>query len=131
MTRAERKRRVTAGLVTLARRRIRVASIRPGVLGDELVEFADGTCVWLEVRDGTSALRRLAAASASRDVYLCRIEPCFGCSWYQMSFAHDGEVGSTVLARVKQYESKTIWVPWVSISRWRRQLRDQHDDHGR
>lgn len=122
---------MTAGLATLASRRVPIASIRPGVLGDDLIAFVDGTCVWLEVRDGTSALRQLAARSAGQPVYLHRIEPCFGCGWYQLGFSHGGslgEIGPTVLARVKQYESKTIWVRWAPMSRWHRQWSDQHRD---
>jgi hypothetical protein len=98
---------VTAGLAALASGRVRIASVRPGVSGDELIEFVDGTRVWLDVRDGTTSLRRLAARLARQDVYLCRIEPCFGFSWYQLGFSDSGELGPTVLARVKQYESTT------------------------
>lgn len=107
-SRAERKRQVTAGLATLASHRVRVASVRPDVLGTELIEFEDGTRLWLDVRDGTVALRRLAPQSAHQGFYLCRIEPCFGFCWYQLGFSHAGEIGPTVLARVNQYESKTI-----------------------
>lgn len=125
-SRAERKRRVAAGLATLASQRVRITSVGPGVLGAEVVEFEDGTRLWLDVRDGTVALRRLGALTTSRDLYLCRIEPCFGCCWYQLSFSYAGEIGPTVLAGVKQYESKTTWVQWSESSRWHRRRRERH-----
>jgi hypothetical protein len=115
--RAERKRRVTAGLSALSRRRVRISSVSKGVLGDELLEFSDGTRIWLEVRDGAAALRRLAVQSGRSNLYLRRVEPCFGCSWYQLDLSGPGGTGPTVLARVKRYESKTTWVSWVPSSR--------------
>jgi len=118
--RAERKRRVTAGLEGLATLRVPVASVRPGVLGDQLVEFVDGTRVWLHVRDGSTTLRRLAARSSCQDVHLGCVEPCFGSCWYQLRFSTVGETGPTVLVRVKQFESGTTWLRWVSSSWWRR-----------
>jgi len=127
-SRAERKRRTTAGLSALASRRVRIASVTPGELGDQLIEFADGTRLRLEVRHGTTALRRLAVRAACQDFYLGRIEPCFGCCWYKLGFSCAGESGPTVLAEVKQYESKTTWVQWAPSSRWHRKSREQR--HG-
>ncbi|MGC8472679.1 MAG: hypothetical protein ACP5PM_10370 [Acidimicrobiales bacterium] len=69
-SRVERKRRVTAGLSTLANRRVRISAVCPGVIGDELIEFVDGSRVWLDVRDGSAELRRLAALAARKDLYL-------------------------------------------------------------
>jgi hypothetical protein len=105
--RAERKRRVTAGLSALSSRRVPISAVSQGALGDELIEFSDGTRIWLEVRDGTAALRRLAAQLGHSDLYLRRVEPCFGYSWYQLDLSGPGGTGPTVLARVKRYESKT------------------------
>ncbi len=90
----------------------------PDVVGEELVEFADGTRVWLDVRDGTAALRRLVARPARRDLYLDHVEPCFGHCWYQLGFAGPGDTGPTVLARVTRYESKTMRISWSPGSRW-------------
>ena len=81
--------------------------MRPGVVGDELIEFADGSRVWLDVRDGSAELRRLAALSTRRDLYLRRVEPCFGCWWYQLAFASLQQPGPTIFARVTRYESET------------------------
>jgi hypothetical protein len=86
-TRAEHKRRVTAGLATLASHRVPIASVRQDVLGDDLIEFTDGTCIWIEVREGIVALRRLAPQSGRRDLYLRRVElnpPGFvgGCGYW-------------------------------------------------
>jgi len=106
-------------MVDLATRRVPVVSVRPGVLGDELVEFVDGTRVWLDVRDGTTAVRRLAARSSCRDVHLGYVEPCFGFCWFQLRFSTAGETGPTVLARVKQLESGATWIRWFSRCRWR------------
>lgn len=125
-TRAEGKRRTTAGLSALANRRVRIASVTPGVLGDGLVEFADGTRLRLKVSDGTTALRRLAVRAAGQDFYLGRVEPCFGCRWYQLDFSRAGEVDTTLLVRVKEYESKTTLVQWAPSSRWHRKSREQH-----
>ncbi len=97
-SRADRRRRITAGLSALARRRVRITAVHPGVVGDELVEFADGSRVWLDVRDGSAELRRLAALSTCRDLYLRRVEPCFGCSWYQLAFASVQQPGQTHMA---------------------------------
>ena len=127
-TRAERKRRVTAGLSYLASRRVPVASVRTGVLGDELIEFADGTRIWLDVRDGTTVLRRLAARSPSQYLFLGQVDVCFGCCWYQLHFWGSGEIGPAVLARVKQYESTTTWIQRAAGSRWHRPPGGQH--HG-
>jgi len=124
---AERNRRVTAGLTALVSRRVRIASVSQGVLGDELVESSDGTRIWLEVRDGITALRRLAARSGCSDLYLRRVLPCFGCSWYQLDLSRPGGTGPT-LARVKRYESKTTWVAWVASPRWHRKQGEQR--HG-
>jgi len=124
-TRAERKRRVTARLEDLAMRRVPVASVRPGVLGDQLVEFVDGTRVWLDVRDGTTAIRRLAARSSCQDIHLGCVEPCFGSCWYQLRFSTVGETGPMVLVRVKQFESGTMWLRWVPSHRWHRRHHEQ------
>ena len=124
-TRAERKRRVTAGLSYLASRRVPVASVRTGVLGDELIEFADGTRIWLDVRDGATVLRRLAAQSSSQSLFLGQVDVCFGCCWYQLHFCGSGEIGPAVFARVKQYESTTTWIQRAVGSRWNRPRRGQ------
>jgi hypothetical protein len=103
------------------------------VLGDEVIEFADGTRIWLDVRDGTTTLRRLAARSSSQHLYLGQVDVCFGCCWYQLHFSGAslsgaGEISPTVLARVKQYESSTTWVRRAASSRWHRTPREQR--HG-
>jgi hypothetical protein len=76
---AEQKEQVTRGLRRLAARRVLVASMQSGpTRGNELIEFvqvADGTHLMLEVRgDGTAALRRLAARSASDTAYLDHVD---------------------------------------------------------
>ncbi len=98
------------------------------MLGDEVIEFGDGTRIWLDVRDGTAALRRLGARSSSQHLYLGQVDVCFGSCWYQLHFWGSGEIGPTVLAKVKQYESSTtrIWRP--AGSRWHRPWREQR--HG-
>ncbi|MGH9087459.1 MAG: hypothetical protein ACRDYZ_05020 [Acidimicrobiales bacterium] len=116
---------MTAGLRGLAARRVRVVSVRSGVLGDWLVEFVDGTRVWLDLRDGTTVLRRWAGRPACQDLYLRCVDPCFGCSWYQLRFSAAGETAPTVLARVKQFESATTWFRWAPTSRWHRGHREQ------
>ena len=98
------------------------------MLGDEVIEFADGTRIWLDVRDGTTTLRRLAARSSSQHLYLGQVDACFGCCWYQLHFSGSGEISPTVLARVKHYESNTTWVRRPASSRWLRTPREQR--HG-
>jgi len=95
------------------------------VLGDPLVEFADGTRMWLEVRDGATALRRLATRSSSQHLCLAQVDVCFGCCWYQLHFAGSNGVGPTVLARVKQLETNTTWVRRAASSRWYRKGRER------
>ena len=104
-----------------------VGAVHPGVVGDELVEFADGSRVWLDVRDGSAELRRLAALSTCRDLYLRRVEPCFGCSWYQLAFASVQQPGQTILARVMRYESETALLSWDPGFRWQLRRRERHD----
>ncbi|MDA8284064.1 MAG: hypothetical protein M0Z42_12415 [Actinomycetota bacterium] len=99
--------------------------MRAGILGDELIEFADGTRVWLEVRDGATVLGWLAARSSSQCLFLGQVDACFGCCWYQLHFRGSGEIGPAVLARVKQYESTTTWIQRDASSRWHRPLRRQ------
>jgi len=106
-------------MADLATRQVPVASVRPGVLGDELVEFADGTRVWLDIRDGITAVGRLVAGSSCREVHLDYVEPCFDLCWYQLRFSTAGETGPTVLARMTQLESGTTWFRWFSRYRWR------------
>ena len=112
----------------MASRRVRIASVTPGVLGDQLIEFADGTRLRLEVRDGTTVLRRLAVRAACQDFYLGHVEPCFGCCWYQLDLSGPEGTGPTVLARVKRYESKAAGVSWAASSRWHHTPREQR--HG-
>lgn len=116
---------MTAELSALALRRVRVVSITRGV-GEELVGFVDGTRIWLDVRDGSVALRCLAARLASQDVYLGRVEPCFGRCWYQLGFAGRGGTGPTVLARVTRYESRTTWICGGPGFRRRHRRGEQH-----
>ncbi len=125
-SRVERRRRVTAGLSTLANRRVRISAVCPGVVGDELIEFVDGSRVWLDVRDGSAELRRLAALAACKDLYLRGIEPCFGCCWYQLAFASVEQPGPTIFARVTRYESKTVFVSWDPGFRWQLRRRERH-----
>ena len=101
--------------------------MHPGVVGDELVEFADGSRVWLDVRDGSAELRRLAALSTCWDLYLRRVEPCFGCCWYQLAFASVQQPGPTIFARVMRYESETALLSWDPGFRWQLRRRERHD----
>lgn len=126
--RSERKRRVTAGLNGLATRRVPVASVRTGVLGDEVFEFVDGTRIWLEVRDGTTGLRRLARRSGDCNLYLRAVEPCFGFCWYQLRFGAAGDVTHSVLARVKQYQSGVTWIRWAPAAWWSKGRREQRQE---
>ena len=98
------------------------------MLGDEVIEFADGTRIWLDVRDGTAVLWRLAARSSSQHLYLGQVDVCFGYCWYQSHFSGSGKIGPTILARVKQYESGTTWVRPAASFRWHRMPRGQR--HG-
>lgn len=123
--RVERKSRVTAGLRGLAARRVPVASVRTGVLGDEVLEFTDGTRVWLDVRDGTTVLRRLAGRSGRCGLYLRAVDPCFGFCWYQLGFGTAGSSTHSVLARVKQYQSGATWIRWAPAVWWSRARREQ------
>ena len=88
------------------------------------------TRIWLEVRDGTTSLRRLAAQSGCSDLYLRRVEPCLDCSWYRLDLSGPGGTGPTVLARVKRYESKAAWVSWAASPRWRRRRGEQRHGWG-
>ena len=123
--RAERTRRITAGLRGLATRGVPVTSVRTGVLGDEILGFADGTQIWLEVRDGTTVLRRLARRSGRCALYLRAADPCFGFCWYQLRFGAAGESSHSVLARVKQYQSGATWIRWAPAAWWPRGRREQ------
>jgi hypothetical protein len=102
---AEQKEQVTRGLRRLAARRVLVASMQSGpTRGNELIEFvqvADGTHLMLEVRgDGTAALRRLAARSASDTAYLDHVETCFGHCWYRLRFCSAWSGGPEVRCKV-------------------------------
>ena len=98
--------------------------MRSGVLGDTLVEFADATRIWLDVRDGATALRGLAGPPANSSIS-DGWTLCFGCCWYQLHFSGSGGVGPTVRARVKQRATKRRWARRAGSSRWYRKGRER------
>lgn len=123
--RREQKRQVTAAMVDLAVGHVRVNSMTKATLGSELVEFADGTRLLLDVRDGSTILGNLAERTSTSGVYLGRVEACFGFGWYQLRFCTDADTGVAVLARVRQFESATMSFRRGSRWRWRHRQVDQ------
>lgn len=111
------KQQLTSALGRLATRRVPVARVGPGQVGEKAVEFADGTRLDLDVRDGKVALGRLARRSPPQVAYLGHIEPCFGHWWYWLHFWGPGEENFMVLARVDRFQSAAS-VLWQPRGRW-------------
>ncbi len=82
-------------------------------MGDEVVEFADGTRLDLDVREGNDALWHLARRSALPVAYLGYTEPCFGHCWYWLHFWGAGEENFVVRAPVDRFQSagSVFWLP--------------------
>lgn len=84
--RTEKRRRVTAGLGRLSDRHVPVVAVRCVAGGDDAAEFADGTRLVVEVRDGEIAWQRLVAQRPLGGTYIGRVEPLFGNCWFRLHF---------------------------------------------
>ncbi|MGH9057213.1 MAG: hypothetical protein ACRDYY_15340 [Acidimicrobiales bacterium] len=85
--RAERKEAVTQELQELSKGRVPLVRLRPGPGdGAVIVEFTGDVRFLLTVRDCRAELRRLERRAMRGDVYLERVHPCFGRSWYWLWF---------------------------------------------
>ncbi|MGH9083172.1 MAG: hypothetical protein ACRDY3_14340 [Acidimicrobiales bacterium] len=97
--RSERKEAMTRELVQLSRDRVPVVAMKAGpVDGSEIVEFAGGIRLLLNVRDGSVAILRLERRMPRAGVCLERVRPTFGCCWYRLRFSPSG--GPEIIARV-------------------------------
>lgn len=97
--RADERRALTDELLRLAQDRVAVARIESGIGDDrEVVHFADGTRLVLQVRDGSVALQRVGRAVQRDWVYLERARPYFGSSWCRVRFSVRGT--HEILAKV-------------------------------
>lgn len=96
------KRQVATHLRDLASCRVRIRAVRRGADGDEIVEFADGTVLDLDVRDGEAILRRLERRAAPA-VRLRSVEPLLGHLWFRLRLSAATEEG-WVMARVRLVE---------------------------
>lgn len=90
---------MTDELVRLSQRRVPVVAMakRPAD-GSEAVEFADGTRLLLNVRDGSVALGRLERLMPAEGIFLKGLRPLIGSFWYRLWFSPLAD--SEILAKV-------------------------------
>lgn len=95
---------MTDELVRLSQRRVPVVAMAErSADGSETVEFADGTRLLLDVRDGSVALRRLERLMPAEGIFLEGLRPLIGSFWYRLWFSP--LPGSEILAKVGRDES--------------------------
>lgn len=93
---------MTTTLERLAAGQVLVSRVTPGPDGeDRVVEFADGTSLRLELREGSRVLHNLIGRAPYNHVHIAWSQPCFGGSWFRLRLGSI-ETGETaeLLAKV-------------------------------
>lgn len=99
--RAEKKQRVTTRLGRLSARHVPVVAVRCVPGEGRVVEFADGTRLTVEVREGDIVWRRLVEERTSGGgPYIGRVEPLFGRCWFRLHFYVLGAERCAVMVRI-------------------------------
>lgn len=101
-TKSEQKAATTAALERLAAGRVLVTRVTTAPNGDDrVIDFADGTSLRLELREGSHVLHNLIRRASYNHVRVAWSQPCFGGSWFRLRLASI-ETGETaeILAKV-------------------------------